>query len=97
MRGVDHVVEAASGQQQQQQALSGEQPGQAAGGAAPYGKSGEGAGSNVARLLSSPPVRLGFVVASAALGLTLLGQEEAGESFAARKQYCLPVKSGFVC
>ncbi|KAG2429658.1 hypothetical protein HYH02_013996 [Chlamydomonas schloesseri] len=106
MRGVDHVMVAASGSSRQAAALRGEGSGsssssgsgtsgvrhgvyssgnsakqqqqQAEGEQEPYGGREETTSSGtVSRILGSAPLRLGFVCASAALGLALLGQEEA--------------------
>ncbi|GLC44248.1 hypothetical protein PLESTB_000756800 [Pleodorina starrii] len=125
MRGVDHVMEAASGQhhhhhhhqahnqqpqqqQQQQQALTGSAPlppsadsgaststSAAASASAQPGlptttttttpasaspAAASAAASASSRVLGSAPLRLGFVCASAALGMALLSREEAGLS-----------------
>ena len=119
MRGVDHVMVAASGSSRQAAALRGEAGSSSSsnnrsgsgtnvrhgvygsGTSSVNGSSGAKQGQQsvsqqsqegyesgadettssgvVARVFGSTPLRLGFVCASAALGLALLGQEEAGE------------------
>ncbi|GLI69695.1 hypothetical protein VaNZ11_014384, partial [Volvox africanus] len=78
MREVDHVMEAANGQQKQQQALAG-------GVRTPEASAGRKAADSIhssgyitSRVLGSMPARLGFVCASATLGMALLSREEAG-------------------
>ncbi|GIM15970.1 hypothetical protein Vretimale_18642 [Volvox reticuliferus] len=77
MREVDHVMEAANGQQKQQVLASGSWTNEASAGR----KAADSvlmSGCSTGRVLGSMPARLGFVCASATLGMVLLTREEAG-------------------
>ncbi|KXZ42823.1 hypothetical protein GPECTOR_116g355 [Gonium pectorale] len=101
MRGVDHVMEAASGQRARSHpGGDGDGTGEGSDGegdAVPFVEGGDGddeelggrgggggvtSSATASRVLASTPVRLGFVCASAALGLALLSQEEAATEVA---------------